>query len=125
MKKRIIKAAAVYGVVAAVLLGYYMFVRLTGLGIPCVVHKFTGFSCPGCGNSRALIALLHLDFAGAVRYNLFIFPELLFAVYVAAVVTLRYVKTGVYSVAMPHEWALWIFLLLLVGWTVVRNILGV
>ena len=125
MKKRAARAAVVYAVIFGVLFLYYLFVRLTGLGIPCVFHKITSLSCPGCGNSRALISLLHLDFSGAFKYNAFIFPELLFAGYVASVVTVRYIKTGKYSVAMPHEHILWVFLAVLVVWTVARNIIGI
>ncbi len=125
MKRRIKRVAVVYGIVAAMLLAYYVFVRLTGVGIPCIVRRVTGFSCPGCGNSRALIALLHLDFLGAVKYNLLIFPELLFVGYVLITVTARYIKTGVYSMTFQHEGVLWLFLVLLVVWTVVRNIYGI
>lgn len=28
-------------------------------GIPCLFHEFTGLYCPGCGGTRAAIALLH------------------------------------------------------------------
>jgi len=40
-----------------------------GIGIGCPFHKLTGLQCPGCGNSRAAMALLRLDFAAAFSYN--------------------------------------------------------
>ena len=123
MKERVLKAAAAYAIVAAVLLGYYIFVRLTGLGIPCVFHKLTGLDCPGCGNSRALIALSHFKVKSAAKHNLFIFPELLFVGYTALYVTIGYIKTGSYKAMLRPAWLAWGFLALLVIWGVVRNII--
>ncbi len=60
-------------VCAAVLLGYYFFVRLTGLSIPCLFHEITGLKCPGCGITHMLMSAARLDFAAAVRYNCALF----------------------------------------------------
>lgn len=35
----------------------------------CQFHQLTGLNCPGCGGTRALYALLHGDFATALRDN--------------------------------------------------------
>lgn len=51
---------------------FYGLARL-GIGIPCLFHFITGLQCPGCGNSRVALCLLHLDIAGALSYNL-LFP---------------------------------------------------
>lgn len=47
----------------------------------CPFHFITGLYCPGCGSQRALHCLLHLDFAGTVRYNLLFLPAALFILY--------------------------------------------
>ena len=39
------------------------------LFIGCPLHVLTGISCPGCGMTRALRALLRLDFSGALQYH--------------------------------------------------------
>jgi len=39
----------------------------------CPLNQATGLYCPGCGNTRALHALVHLDFIGMLNYN-FLFP---------------------------------------------------
>ncbi|HZJ82950.1 MAG TPA: DUF2752 domain-containing protein [Clostridia bacterium] len=46
---------------------------------PCVFNKLTKLHCPGCGMTRALHSLMHLNFYQAMRYNMLIFiiPPLL------------------------------------------------
>ncbi|MBR7161246.1 MAG: DUF2752 domain-containing protein, partial [Clostridia bacterium] len=69
-------------------------IAVTKNGIPCPFRFFTGLQCPGCGISRMLIALLHLDLVSAFRYNPFIFltsPILCFAVFYSDYL---YIKTG-------------------------------
>ena len=39
----------------------------------CPILWLTGFSCPGCGITRALVSLCRLDFAAAWHYNPVIF----------------------------------------------------
>ncbi len=69
MKKRIftVSAAAIIG--AAALLYLYFTGEGEGAGIPCLFHQVTGLYCSGCGASRALRSILHLDFYQALRYN--------------------------------------------------------
>ena len=47
----------------------------------CVFYRLTGLYCPGCGSGRASAALLHLDFAAALGYNLLYVLLLPFIVY--------------------------------------------
>jgi uncharacterized protein DUF2752 len=35
----------------------------------CVFHALTGWQCPGCGGTRALYHLLHLQVREALHYN--------------------------------------------------------
>lgn len=37
--------------------------------VPCAIKALTGFNCPGCGMTRAVLAALRLDFAAAFAYN--------------------------------------------------------
>lgn len=41
--------------------------------LACPLNAATGLYCPGCGNTRALHSLVHLDLAGMLNYNL-LFP---------------------------------------------------
>jgi len=42
-------------------------------GVPlvpaCPWHVMTGWPCPGCGTTRAIVHLLHADVPGAMRFN--------------------------------------------------------
>ena len=69
MKKRIIIVSAVAVCAAAALLYVFFTKDGAGAGIPCTWLALTGYYCPGCGSSRALRAMLHLDFYQALRYN--------------------------------------------------------
>ena len=55
-------------------------------GITCIFLELFGIPCPGCGMTRALLALLRLDILQAARYNVVIF----FMPYVAAYVLLDF-----------------------------------
>ena len=65
LKNRIIK------VTLFILLGvlYLLVVNALGYGIPCVFHLVTGLFCPGCGVTRMLVAMIHLDFKEAFWSN--------------------------------------------------------
>lgn len=53
--------------------GYYLWLKLTGLAIPCMFRKVTGWLCPGCGITTLIMDLAVLDFAGAYNANPFLF----------------------------------------------------
>ena len=69
-------------VLGALFAGAYLSASILGWG--CPLQHFTGVPCPGCGMSRAVFALLRLDFAAAFRYHPMIFvlpPVLLYALF--------------------------------------------
>ena len=53
----------------AVILYRYLQTRLPILTIPCLLHTFTGYYCPGCGGTRAVYALMHLQFWKSFCYH--------------------------------------------------------
>ena len=52
---------------------YLFWVRMTGLSIPCLFRKMTGWLCPGCGITTLFVRLSRLDFQGAFQANPFLF----------------------------------------------------
>ena len=53
--------------------------------IPCAFHLATGLQCPGCGLTRACLAVLRGDIPAAFNYNQLVFflPLFLGALYLA------------------------------------------
>ena len=70
-----------------VIVAYFVFMR-TVFHSACPVVITVGYPCPACGLTRAGWALLHLDFPGAFRMHLFIYP---IAAFVATYCVERYI----------------------------------
>lgn len=47
------------------------------LGGSCLVASTTGFPCPGCGGTRALISLFRGDFLESLKYHPLLLPALI------------------------------------------------
>lgn len=39
------------------------------LYIPCLINKVTGYYCPGCGGTRAVLSLFHGNVFESLKYN--------------------------------------------------------
>lgn len=57
---------------------YYVFTLLTNFAIPCIIYKYTGIQCPGCGVTRMFLSLIKFDFYNAFLYNPVVFILLIF-----------------------------------------------
>ena len=93
-KKRLYKLLARCTAVLLAGLLYYLIVRITGKGIPCMYYTLTGFYCPGCGMTRMMMALMRLDFVAAFHYQPVFFCSLLPLGVCFGTQAFRYVKTG-------------------------------
>lgn len=54
-------------------IAYALWIRNTGLAIPCMFRKMTGWLCPGCGITTLFLSLMEGDIQGAFAANPFIF----------------------------------------------------
>ena len=93
-RKRLKNLLTKAGILLAVGVAYYIFVRLTGWAIPCIIYLITGKYCPGCGVTRMMLAVARLDFAAAFSHNallcIFLIPALIYGGYRACI----YVRHG-------------------------------
>ena len=94
-----------------------------GVGIPCIFHVITGLDCPGCGNTRAVLSLIQLNFSEMLKYNLLFPLEAGYLLWVYFWAARKCLKTGRFSYESPLPILDRIFLILLVLWWVLRNIL--
>ncbi|MBP5531121.1 MAG: DUF2752 domain-containing protein [Lentisphaeria bacterium] len=74
-------------------------------------HKFTGLYCPGCGNTRALSALLHGRIGESLRNNLLLIPTL-------AVLTVAAARPGIGL----NRFFAWGFAAVVILFFILRNI---
>ncbi|MCH5352056.1 MAG: DUF2752 domain-containing protein [Acutalibacter sp.] len=85
-KKRVLQ-------VAAVCLGLGLFSLFLLLWKPpCLILRFTGLYCPGCGGQRMVFSLLHGDFSAAFQRNPFLFCFLPLLLLYSIMEAVRYVR---------------------------------
>lgn len=120
--RRLKKVALKYAAVLAAGVGYYVFVTLTGWGLPCVFHEITGLQCPSCGVTRMFESIFHLDFKAAYGYNPFLFitaPVILFCFLHSDV---KYVRNGDGTMGKLKA-VLWVEIGLALCFGILRNII--
>ena len=109
------------GILAAGL-AYLVFVRTTGLSIPCPVRLVTGYQCPGCGITRVFVALSRGDAAGAYAANplvtILLPPGALYGLFSLV----RYIRTGRRQGSTPENIALVLVLAITVAFGILRNL---
>ena len=66
MKIKWLRAAARFAAAVFVLLA-------VSFTVGCPINRLTGLKCPGCGVTRMILRILHLDFKTAFFYNPAIF----------------------------------------------------
>lgn len=95
MKDRLNRIKEDY-LIPIVLIGtLYVVFAVTGIG--CPIKFVTGISCPGCGMTRSVIALLRFDFKNAFMYH-----PLFLLVFIFCIIYLlkRYINKKVYTTIM-------------------------
>ena len=123
MKQRAIRLLKVGGCILLLGFIYAIFCSITGLGIPCLYYKTTGFLCPGCGITRMCISLINFKFKEAFYFNPALF--ILFPIYlvIGIVQIFRYIRYG--KCASGKYLTIWYYLtiVILVGFTIYRNMI--
>jgi hypothetical protein len=87
--------------------------------LACLFHKFTGWDCPGCGLTRAVIGF----FAGDVTLSFYFHPMgPLAGLFICYLFVVSFKKANSFT---PERWLhprrSWSFLLILIAWGILRN----
>lgn len=122
MKQRLLRLLVGCAVLLGAGLAYAVFAASTGLFIPCLFRKLTGFLCPGCGVSHMCLALLRLDFPGAWRANAGLLPLLPFLGLLAVRIAVRRVRHGHTQLLLWERILTYAMLVWLLLWAVLRNL---
>lgn len=93
---------------------YAVWVRKTGIMIPCVFRLLTGFLCPGCGVTHMIMALLRGDLKDAWRSNAFLLltgPYIIFLIICSlrAYIRMEKIEKSIENSAFVYVVALIIF----------------
>ena len=88
---------------------------------PCILRTLTGWQCPSCGMTHAVLALCRLDFAEALRQNALLIFGVVRAVLRYAEMWLK--ALGRPKTLIPRTAGFWIGVLLFwIAYSVLRNV---
>ncbi len=121
IKRIFILFASVIFVILLLLL-FVFFYKRTGIAPFCIFKKITTLNCPGCGNSRAVLSILKLDFYTAYKMNRIIFLEILYGIYLFVFGSKKYICTGKFTFVGTSKIINYSFLAILIIWFIIRNI---
>ena len=122
VKKRAKAVFANGSIIFAAALALLVSYHLTGHGLPCPFRALTGYLCPGCGMTRAGVAILGGDFAKAWQYNplsLTLLP--VFSLYLLYK-TGRYILKGEEEFKLGESVFLLLLLLIAICFVIARNL---
>ncbi len=120
--KRIVFSVLCLFMIIVLVLIYCLFLKITGIGIPCIFHKITNLYCPGCGMTRAFLALLQFDFVKAIQYNALVFIILPFIIFYILYVNINWIN-GKMKKDLPKALVITLLIIFL-AFAILRNIPG-
>ena len=117
-RKRII---LVIGIILCIIA--FLLMQKFHLFLPCVFHEVTDLYCPGCGMTRAFLAILQLDFYQAIRYNLFSPIVFVAGIFLGGNVLYKWYEGKKSTILQKIPSLVWYScLLILVSYGILRNI---
>lgn len=101
---------------------YAIIVRYTSFCIPCFFNMITGLKCPSCGVTHIFLHLMNLDLSAAFHANPFLFltTPILLLILVLNIFCNKSIRKSPITRALTI-----IYLISLIIWAVVRNIIHI
>ncbi len=123
MRKRVVSIILLWTVFLIMILGIFLFLQKTTLGVPCLFHLSTNLYCPGCGMTRAIQSILQFDFKMAFQQNalIYLFGPLLLIYFL--INSYRYIKKQPLW-KVPNR-VVFTLLIITILFGVIRNLPGV
>lgn len=91
--------------------------------IPCVFLELTHLYCPGCGGTRAVIALLHGNILQSLRFNPAVFLGIIVIIYYEVCAIITIIKNNGRCYYNKYGIPLYVYLVIIVIFAVVRDII--
>jgi Protein of unknown function (DUF2752). len=122
MRERMKKLVCTMFLILVIGLLYILFWFKTGILLPCLFHKITGLYCPGCGVTRMCLSLLHMNFYQAFRYNAGVMVILPILILYGLKYVIMYLKGEQPHFSKVQNIILYLMIIWLVIFGVIRNI---
>ena len=90
-------------IVFFLLLSIFLLLILFGLKFNCPIKSIFHISCPGCGLTRSITSLLHLDILNSIYYNILGIPLFLFLVTSYLLIVIDVIKKRNYLQSFLHR----------------------
>mgnify|MGYP002275104765 CR=1 FL=1 len=90
----------------------------------CPFLLLTGLQCPGCGSQRAIHYLSHLDISKAFHYNALLVATLPVIVILSLAECYRCSRPDLY-VKIHNKSYIWCYLIIVVLWWIIRNLINI
>lgn len=114
----LLAAGVLFGILARKWLPVFM-----ETSMPCAVYTLTGFYCPGCGGTRAVLSLLHGHFLESFCYHPVVMYTVVIFLWYLITNTIEFVSKGKIPVAMKLKVRyLWIALGIILVQCILKNI---
>ncbi len=91
---------------------------------PCLTYTLLGINCPGCGATRASIALLNGDIITSLRQNCMVIIGILVCVWLYIEFIFKVYEKPL-SFTIVKQKYIWIFVAFLLVYTILRNVFPV
>ena len=125
MKKRLRTVLFIASLILALGLLYLILYRCFDFRIPCIFYEITGWSCPGCGLTRAAGALSRFAFSEALGYNPMFPVYILYVGWYFGNYALRYLRGDKNPTEFGPTWVHVAALVLTLAFGVLRNLLPI
>ncbi len=120
------KKAIIIGIEIIIIIALYMFINSKYIELvpKCWVHRKIGFLCPACGGTRCVINIFKGNITQAFFSHMIFFISIVYIIIVNIIYIINIgKKKKILTWIYPKYWYAIIFAIVLIIYTIVRNLL--